>query len=216
MSSDYVEYKGREKEEVSPKVTNPDQSRASVEQLLRGLLSANFISGSNGYQTGSIIIARDGPSGSLESIFRQGNAIQSAEQFRPAYEDPANGVAATEKSLVTSGDYAPDTYRSSGSLENSVQLKSSEGVVVEVAGRVDESISNGNYFLQIYNDASGSNAPIWSRKLVHTNGTDTNFDLEFNDYPMYCANSIEIAVSTTEDSYTAPATGSARFRARYK
>jgi len=160
---------------------------------------------------------------SLKALLKRQNQMISGslsqaveEQLRPAYEDPSNGVAATQDDLVTSGDYAPDTYRSSGSLENSVQLKSSEGVVVEVAGRVDESISNGNFFLQIYNDASGSNAPIWSRKMAHTNGTDTNFNIEFSDYPLYCANTIEIAVSTTEDDYTAPTNPSARFRARYK
>jgi len=61
-----VEYEQREKEEIAPKVTNPDESRASIEQLLRGLLSANFVSGSSGFQTGSIIIAKDSATGSFE------------------------------------------------------------------------------------------------------------------------------------------------------
>jgi len=150
----------------------------------------------------------------LNSIIEGTLTVAVEEQLRAAAEDPANGVFAVIEDLVVSGDYAPDVYRSS-SLEQTVQIKSSEGVIAGMSGRIDTSASDDAYYLQVW-DGGTSGDLIWSRKVDHISGSDTFFDLGWEEYPLNFPNSLDVAVSTTEDSYTAPGSGVARFRVQYK
>lgn len=137
--SDYIEYKNREKESVAPSVTAPDESEASQEQMLRGMLDllGGNISGSTTTSSmqaiGSVddaavedptldetvIASLKGAQALIRGALEGKDAddhFRVEEQFRPTYEVPSEGWAEvnSSKPRQIAGTYSTSSLGTGG------------------------------------------------------------------------------------------------------
>ena len=138
----------------------------------------------------------------------QGN-LAMREQYIPLAEDNINGVIAITKLPTVSQQYTWSVASTTTSLVSASQVKSSAGVVRSAYGRLDTSAGTGNYYLHLYNALTGVAAGVTGpmliapQKLVHTNGTDNTFSIDFTSEGIFFGSGLQVAVSTAEFTYTA-------------
>lgn len=107
-------------------------------------------------------------------------------------------------SSATSDAYAVDQ---SSALESSSVSKASSGNVFKVGGRLNETLSTGTYYFQLYNATSvpsdGSVTFLKTpTKIKHITGTDSTFDLDATPGGLPASTGICWGISTTEFTKT--------------
>lgn len=126
-----------------------------------------------------------------------------------AGENQTEDVLGVAQKLTTTSSYAytPDI---STALEASSIIKASAGNLYKLTGRIDQSAATrtgaNGYFIHVVDSATvpadGAVSPIFSKKYVHTNGTDTDIDLDFGTGSIHGDNGLVVYVSTTEFTKT--------------
>lgn len=129
-----------------------------------------------------------------------------AEGFIPAAEDNANAVIGTQNKPLAVSTYAW-SLDASTALEASSVAKASAGVVKSVSGRIDSTHATATYYYQILNHASlpsdgAVNFVCAPLKIQHTNGTDSNFSIDFGMNGVYASTGVTQCLSTTEFTKT--------------
>lgn len=124
----------------------------------------------------------------------------------PVAEDNTRGVIATASKPDATGTYAWSIDKSAA-LEASSVTKASAGALRSIAGRIDSTHASGTYYYQVYNATSlpadgAVTFLIAPLKLVHTNGTDTNFNIDCTMNTVPASTGIVEALSTTEFTKT--------------
>lgn len=132
--------------------------------------------------------------------------LKTREGYQPGAEDNTNGVIGIQNKPLAVSTYTW-SIDASAALEASTVTKATAGVLRSVVGRVDSTHATATYYWQVYNAASlpadGAvtllRAPV---KIVHTNGTDTNFSIDCTDNGIFASTGIVMALSTTEFTKT--------------
>lgn len=121
-------------------------------------------------------------------------------------EDNTNAIIATQNRPLAVSTYVWSVDASSA-LEASSVTKASAGNVRFVSGRIDSTHATASYYFQLINansvPADGAVTFIdRPRKLQHTNGTDTNFTIDYTDNCINASTGIVWCLSTTEFTKT--------------
>jgi hypothetical protein len=95
-------------------------------------------------------------------------------------------------------------------LEDSHVASSSAATFKGAYGRIDSTIATATYYILVIDAASlpanGAVAElIRPLKIVHTNGTDSTFNLNYQNTPQDASNGVVVACSSTEFTLTVTA-----------
>lgn len=132
--------------------------------------------------------------------------LETVEQYQSPAEDNTNGVIGTQNKPLAVATYTWSVDQSAA-LEASTITKSAPGVIRLVTGRINSTHATGTYYWHIWNasalPADGAVAFLWTPlKLNHTNGTDTNFSIDFTANGIFASVGIVMGLSTTEFTKT--------------
>lgn len=132
--------------------------------------------------------------------------LKTRDGYQSGAEDNTNGVIGTQNKplAVSTYTWAVDA---SAALEASTITKAAPGVLRMVTGRIDSTHATAVYYWQTYNSttlpADGAvtllTAPL---KISHTNGTNTNFSIDYTMNGIWASTGIVQALSTTEFTKT--------------
>ena len=132
--------------------------------------------------------------------------LKTVEGYQAGAEDNTNGVIGTQNKPLAVATYAWSVDQSAA-LEASTVTKASAGVLRKVIGRIDSTHATLTYYVQGYNAASlpadGAVTHLFApKKVVHVNGTDSNFELDFTDNGIFASTGIVLGLSTSEFTKT--------------
>ena len=157
------------------------------------------------YATGKIRGKKADTSTSMTATYKT-LVLNSRERYLIAGEDGSNGLLGTQNKPVANSTYTW-SLDFSAALEASTITKAAPGVLRQVVGRIDSTHASATYYWQTYNSttlpADGAvtllTAPL---KIVHTNGTNSFFTIDYTMNGVFASIGIVQALSTTEFTKT--------------
>lgn len=182
-------------------------------------MSANF---SEGEEVAIYIQGRDKGYDEEADAFKTISSGDGPEPIENYALETGGVLDAIAAATIAAAEVLPHgSFYRSPALEESALIKGSPGTLLSLRGRLDMQADSGQYFFQIYNNATvpadGAETILACGTIEHTSGFSSEFGLEYPRGKIF-STGISWAISSTEFTKTTPAPAQpyAAIEAEYK